>query len=759
MKLLAVTLIATVVLSGIGLLVNLQQAGHKMPARLWQYPNAGMIIPLSHNARVTVTSGKGVKNITDDNTDTFWQSDAPFPDNYLTRNEQNLLLNSANSNNCTLTGSAAPQSATDGNPETGVKIVNNTENARFTLQLRQPQQLLLAGVKAGFSGSLQLMAITQSGKTTVLHRFEQQENYVLIRFPVQETAAIKALSLISPQPFTLYELAALNSLPAEFAVLDLGKQQSIGVIETRHWVTNPAAVVKTDLLLSTDGVKWVQAAALNPAAMGKTTTVLNPAATARYLKLQHTISNTNWAKAEIWEITVYDHDGPFGAMPPPKPQQHTMRQLLGVNGIWGWGHNQCSSNLPPGKGPQLFAKVASCARNYHNLDWDVTDPDHPPQFNLMSLGKGTEAQPWLNWDTEYAAWKTAGIPAQVSVQFTNASHPEGVWSKPYTAAYNYGYAFARHFGPTHGNGLVNALEIGNEPWDYTPGFYHTVLSGMAHGAKDADAALKVLPCALQAHRPNTPESRVNNYIETMLTPDTAPFIDALNVHAYSYLYNEQGTRTATYPEHSCSEMRSVLCMLRFGKANLPGIPIQLTEWGWDSSSSAEDCVHSECVTENEQALYAVRGALMAARMGLDRLYWFFYANGTGASSVFNRSGLTESVQAGGTPKQAFSAMAALMHLLGNTRFCNVVQETTNGYIYAMCNPNGQVTHLVAWLPLAGNNPGTASVAFNCLQKPVSAWAINGLTASGYTREPLPTFENGKITVTLSAQPLVIELHL
>lgn len=758
MKLLAVTLIATLAISGIGLLLNMQIRGQKPAVLDWQYPDAGRVIPLSRNARVTATSGKGVKNITDDNTNTFWQSDAPFPTNYLTRKDQNLLLDQAGGNHCTLTGKAIPTAATDGNPESGVTIDADTGNAQFTLQLEQPQQLLLVGVKAGFSGSLQMTAVTTSGKTTILHWFEQHENYALIRFQVHEVSAIKALNIISPKPFTLFELAALNSLPDEFALLDLGKQQLIGIIETRHWATNPAAVVKTNLLLSKDGLQWVQAAALQPATTGKITNILTPPAEARYVKLQHTLADADWVKAEIWEITVYDSNGPFGPMPPPKPQQHTMRKLLGVNGIWGWGYNQSSNNLPSGKGPQLFVRVADCARNYHNLDWDVTDPDHTPQFDLMALGKGTEAQPWLNWDTEYAAWKTAGLPAQVSVQFTNASHPAGIWNNAYTAAYNYGYAFARHFGSTHGNGLVTAIEIGNEPWDYAPDFYHTVFKGMARGVKDADADLKVLPCALQAHAPNTPESGVNNYIATMLTPDSAPLLDALNIHAYSYVYNEAGMRIATYPEHSCSEMRSVLSMLRFGKANLPGIPVQLTEWGWDSSSSAEDCLHSECVTENEQALYAVRGALMSARMGLDRLFWFFYANGKGESSIFNRSGLTESVQAGGSPKQAFRAMAALIYLLGNTSFCNVLQEGNNGWIYAMCNPAGQVTHLVAWLPIAGNSAATAKVTFACLQKPVSAWVINGLTASGYGQAPLPVYENGLITARLSAQPLVIELQ-
>ena len=120
----------------------------------------------------------------------------------------------------------------------------------------------------------------------------------------------------------------------------------------------------------------------------------------------------------------------------------------------------------------------------------MSDPDNPPHFEEMSLGHGTEAQWWLDWDWEYAGWNSAGLEVQVSIQFIADQFPRETFDDPYNSAYNYGFAFARHFGPTHGTGNVHVLEVGNEPWmsghGYPdPAFYREVLLGMAEGVKAA----------------------------------------------------------------------------------------------------------------------------------------------------------------------------------------------------------------------------------------------------------------------------------
>ena len=171
----------------------------------------------------------------------------------------------------------------------------------------------------------------------------------------------------------------------------------------------------------------------------------------------------NWNKAEIWEIRAYDQYGRFGSFPPPSPNSNTLSQMLGVNGIWGWGHNVYSDLLASDEGAFQYNRICTHARNYHNLNWDVSDPDIIPDFDGMP---GSLAQSWLDWDREYAVWDSAGLDVYASIQFTNAIQPVSIWDDPYLAAYNYGFAFAEHFGPGVGNGLVKRIEVGNFSYQF-----------------------------------------------------------------------------------------------------------------------------------------------------------------------------------------------------------------------------------------------------------------------------------------------------
>ena len=147
----------------------------------------------------------------------------------------------------------------------------------------------------------------------------------------------------------------------------------------------------------------------------------------------------DYSKAEIWEIKAYDKYGSYGAFPPPVTNSNTLSEMLGVNGIWGWGYNSYSDLLASGQGPFQYNRIGTHARNYHNLNWDVTDPDDIPDFNGMP---GSLAQWWLDWDREYEVWDSAGLDVFASIQFSNANQPDSIWDDPYLAAYNYGFAFA-----------------------------------------------------------------------------------------------------------------------------------------------------------------------------------------------------------------------------------------------------------------------------------------------------------------------------
>ena len=236
-----------------------------------------------------------------------------------------------------------------------------------------------------------------------------------------------------------------------------------------------------------------------------------------------------------------------------------------------------------------------------------------------------------------------------------------------TWRHNYGYAFASHFGPGSGNGLVKRMEVGNEPWHYDAAFYREVLQGMAEGAKAADPDLQVFPCALQAADSTAESAFFMNYAGERLVDSVAPFIDGLNGHYYSYYNDSNGTRRATYPEDYLSFMRSVVNDIRFRDANFPGKMMVVSEWGWDSDGAGESCTHNECVSEFAQAVYGVRYALMLNRLGIDNMTWFFYANTDAASSLYTRSSLPVNATSF-AEKKAFTAFDALLHHLGDQIF-------------------------------------------------------------------------------------------
>lgn len=716
--------------------------------------NAGVIYPYS--TTILQSSGTGTSNINDDNEQTFWQSDSPLPSGFFNRSDLNLLRGLGGSSVSVQysAGSNIP-AATDGNLDTqgNLNMVNN--KAWVSYSLSSIPTLRTVSVKAGVSQPLYIYGYRAGGDSILLGTYNIADSYNIRRFsPMQSN--ITRIKLFSNASFMLFEVGAMGKLPTEYVTLDLGMIKRVGWLETRHFNTTGSAL-SGRVYVSGNNSSWVQVAALNTSAIPTLPTAISPPRNVRYIKIEFSLPETDWAKASLWEAKVYDEYGPYGPMPSAMASSKTLSQLLGVNGIWGWGSNIYSFSIPNGQGPTLYNAVSKHARNYHELNWDVNDPDNIPNYTAMANGSGTQAQWWLNWDDEYEQWVEANMTVEASIQFTNASHPMSVWNNPYNAAYNYGYQFARHFGPTYGNGLVECLEVGNEPWDYPADFYKTVLRGMARGAKDADPSIDILPCALQAGAPSAENSYFMNYTGARLSALEAPYLSGLNVHYYSFMNDQSGTRIATYPENLLSGMRGVLNDIRFRNTNMPGKKICVTEWGWDSAGGGQDCTHSECVSEQAQALYGVRGALMYMRLGVDRLTWFFYGNLSAPSSLFTRSGLTGPAENGYVKKKSFRAFREILNHIGDYRFLSVKQENSQGWVYEFGNATGN-KYLVAWRPVDASVPTSSYVSIASPgYKPVGAWRIQGNTESFGNVITLPAYVNQNINMYVGAAPIIIRL--
>ncbi|XP_060075734.1 uncharacterized protein LOC132555402 [Ylistrum balloti] len=721
--------------------------------RSWD-PDAGLVTSWTKRAGVTVNSSTGNNPglVLDGNDDTHWSSGSCLPTGFISRPSMNVLLNLCQTSACRVNG--APDHdlrlLTDSSMYT-TSLVGIGQNHRAEIIIdTSGEDIAQISVWGVYNGDTELKIEDIHGAETILQTFNQSDNYNRRTFVVN--TKVDNIILESGLSFRLKEVAALGRGSCqERVVVDLGVVRRIGVVRTRHWAGTDTAY-STSLTMSVDGQSWDKVRDLQPTALHAVYTRLHSPTEYRYIALEYDVKLKNYNKVYCWEIDSYDEFGMWGPAAKAKPNSVSIGEMLGVNGIWGWGHNP--------NGASLYSRVASYARNYHNLDWDVRDPDFDPQFEQMGQGHGTNASWWLNWDREYSTWRSAGLKVDTSIQFLNKTFAANVWNNPRKSAYTYGREFGRHFGPQIGNGLVTAMEVGNEPWDYSADFYATVLEGMTAGVRDVDQIMNVLPGAFQAYTIAPEEPKSGNYIGNRVKEAVATNISVINTHAYSFITNENGQRVGTYPEHPDSTFNSIRNMIRWRDVNTPCKPVWLTEWGWDADGGQENCFATECVTESAQALYGARALFLSARLGIARATWYFYANSDTCNTLFCRSGLTTSIKHNFTEKAVFHMFESVLGKMGKSYFRTALKEDDRGHVYLFGQANifQNVTHLVAWLPLDASDVTiqTETVPLPLSLRPVAAWRLTGTNAA-LQDEPLPHTQGLRMTLTLSIRPLIVKV--
>ncbi|KAH3766489.1 serine/threonine-protein kinase ATR [Pelomyxa schiedti] len=699
------------------------------PKLAWGWDsNAGLTYGFPMTGATASSSVETCYNAIDGNQDTFWQSGAFFPTGHVSRVDANSALWGCNdTTRCTSsnTGGGDLYGSTDGSFMTGETISSDGQSSWMRVQLLNAAPLYGVGCRISTSSSpIRVFLESESGQHFFVGELNSTKNYQYVYWILGSDLSeihVEALYVNSTATgFTLTELCAISSAPFEYITADMGSLHDVGWIDARIYTGSSS--LNASLHFSTDNINWQFIALLYPHAIPSVPTRLPRVTTTRYIRIVHQLTTKDWAKASIWEIAAYDYYGPYGPPPEATKATRTIADILGVNGIWGWGTKAYSTPTNPAVGPSLYTSCSTHGRNYHSMSWDVLDPDDIPDYEGMAAGNGTEAQWWLNWDTEYIAWNQSGLEVEASIQFTNDMFPESVWDNPQLAGYNYGYAFAQHFGPSS-TGIVKVLEVGNEPWDYSTPFYRLVLQGMASGAKAGDPLLFVIPGAFQASSEEDFNASSGNYVGTHVIEGVASYLDGLNVHAYSYISNFTGSRIGTYPENFGSSTQSVKSMIRFRNANMPGKPVFLTEWGWDSASTGVSCATTECVNEFAAAVYSIRGALMFIRFGVERLTWFFYADGDDCNTLYCRSGLSQQSQLAFTPKSTLKALSSLVSLLGNSTFTGTTKEDDEAWVYNV--ENEYSTFVVMWLPTDASVSANTPISFTLWGTPTKAWRLSG----------------------------------
>lgn len=720
------------------------------PETTWD-PDAGLYETLSKSATVSASSSannaqNAPEAVKDDNNATAWLSTNPLPDAYVSNERQNIFLNKVG----IASNGELMENATDGNLGTSTPTLTPLEGeASFTLDFA-PVKIHRLGLRLvnNHIEPVNIYVINQLGDTLSVTYTTDDMGH--IRFPI-EMEDVTKVSLTSTAAFSIQEIAAYSESLSEYITLDLGEIKPVSWIAAKQWNGNNTAV-SSKLWVGPDLDSLTLLAELDPNSLDIHNIELPEDSQIRFIRLEQQLVDINYKKATVQELTVYDQFGNYGPPPVPKPQSSSFGKLFGVNTVWAWGTKKVPNLQGPDEGAQKFIRAASQARNYHNIHWDTADPDITPSYG----GENPDVlRPWTQWTREYKDWIDKGF--EVDATFTFDRFIESVWDQPFSSGYGLGHAFASTFGPSHEN-LIRTVEVGNEPWDYSDSTYRKILEGTAQGLKTADPLLKVLPAALQASHPVTSTGH-KNYMGTKLHEAAAPYLDGINLHLYSYYRNDEGARIAVHPEHPASEMRALFSGIRFRDANMPGKEVHVTEWGWDASSENEAAVNSEAVSAISQAVYALRGLFWLSRMGVDKAHWYFFANVDTLAGIdpinYQRSGLTESLHYDFKEKRAFTAMEAMQNRMGNLFFEDVIREDEQAYIYQLRNEDGDLSHIIAWRPVSGDDSLTVNFQLPAASPAQNAWYLSGILPTG--EEIDISYTNGQLTLPLSSKPLLIHL--
>ncbi len=702
-------------------------------------PNAGLIESLSKTATIEVSSGDNKLAIVDGDLQSYWESSSPLPNNYITNKNMNIFLDKEMYR---VLGSNIYGNIFDGIVSSKTMI----ESGKMEVQFINPIHIYYLSIKLNTSDTVWI-TVVQQGKS-FKYSYLPSENYSLNGFELPNNGDVVSIKLECSTSFEVFEIAGLSTLPTEEVVFDLGKTKSIGWIGSRHY--NGKGVISITIFASQNRTGWKQIATANPMATAYISQLVKPEVLARYIKVKFVLSPRLYQKAKLLEFDIYDSFGPFGKPQPVQIAKNTYSQSFGINAIWGWGYSVYSDQLTNQSGPELYSNVAKLARNYHSINWDINKPTDNPNFMNMYLGKGTAAKSWLNWDREYDLWKLSGFNIDACIMFNNKSFSDTLWHDTKNEAREYGKYFADHFSKN--KPLLAVAEIGNEPWEYSKPVYRKILAGMSEGLKQNSNNLVVLPCAIQAFSPG---SVLDNYISKYLDASNSTNIDGLNTHVYSYIFNNNSERVAINPEDRRSEVWSISNLQRFSAVNMSNKPIFVTEFGYDSDGGGDDCTHSVCVSEFEQAIYGTRMALILYRLGVSQLYWYYFANVNYNSIMHNRSGLTSSYGKGMQKKLSFTSFELLQKLLGDYYFHHIIKEDDDAYIYAYGDSNGKIKRIIAWQPTSANHTESSWISFP-LNETVDSAVL--LVKNGNNNEEVSYVKGvNELKISISGIPVVIIL--
>jgi hypothetical protein len=334
--------------------------------------------------------------------------------------------------------------------------------------------------------------------------------------------------------------------------------------------------------------------------------------------------------------------------------------------------------------PELYKPVTKLLRDYHPYEWDVgSETDYYPRFPF--------ARNQVDWGTMYGDWRKTGYSIDACVMFDPILPAK--WTDLARDAYAYGFQFARFFGPSGRQKLVESIEIGNEPGKWDDASYRKLFENAARGIRQGDPKLLIVTCALFA------KASGDYHKDVATVKGLEPLYDILNVHSYPMLEGYPTWRRSFPEDPRPKFLPDIQDVIAWRNTNAPGKQVWLTEFGYDATAKPPptegDFKQWVPVTDTQQAQYLVRAFLVLSEMDLDRayIYWFNDDDKPGLHAV---SGLTRNYQ----PKPSFHAVAHLLATLGDYRFGQVVaKKPGNVFAYEYRNATDPDKRILAvWSP-------------------------------------------------------------
>ncbi|MCK9450075.1 MAG: discoidin domain-containing protein [Bacteroidales bacterium] len=649
----------------------------------------GLIDSYTKQAIITEPKGNNPHFAIDGKLHTYWESENPLPDKYIADQTMNVFINTAPNRPI-----SEINKIFDGDLNTAVliKTAADRTKATFSIQLKRPLLLHYISIKAAIENNLKLR-ITYADKSMQSIDLKREDSYQLKAITPNKPIAIESISVSAASSFQLFELAALSTPPEVNFTIDLGTQKRIGQCYSRHF--NEGNIQAINLQFSNNGNEWKTVNELNAEAIQLLPTVLEKPINTRFVRVNYILGWQEYGKAALWELKLFDEFGPYGPPADFTVIKQPLNQRLGLNMVWGWGQHVYSDQIQNGKGWQQYQNTFKKLRIYHNLLWDIKAPGISANYNQMLLGQGTAANWWLNWEREYGFLKQKGFDITTTLMFKNENIPVSLWTNPAENAYNIGAELGRFLGQKN---LAEAVEVGNEPWDYPPEFYRILGENMASGLKANSSKAKILPAAFQNSYKSSAFNDQQNFLPDFVSTEMLKKVDKLNVHFYSHTIDSKGYRISVPPEDPRSEIHGIRNTIRYRNENAKEKAVWVTEFGYDGNNAQEPCLHSECVSEAQQAAWGLRATFYLLRQGAERAYWYFYANEATDSHLHSRAGLTLSATHNFEPKASYFAFKDALEILGDYYFSAVLIESDELVAYQFTHENSNKKYIVAWIP-------------------------------------------------------------